>query len=98
MKKVVRASNGRMVSVPSNWKEYFQSFDLAVNKSSKDFLHNEAQSCYSQAIVKQMESGRRPDQIKVDVRISVEKPLQAQWIIKYYDYARNKSELIMNRW
>ena len=98
VKDVVKESNGKMVPVPNNWTNYFQLLDLAVNKSSKDFLRQEAQSWYSQEIVKQMEAGKRPDEIKVDVRISVMKPLHAKWIVKYYDYARNNPDLIINGW
>ena len=83
VKDVVKESNGKMVLVPNNWINYFQPLDLTVNKSSKDFLRQEAQSWYSQEIVKQMEAGKRPGEIKVDVRISVVKPLHAKWIVKY---------------
>ena len=98
VKNVVKKSNGKMVSVPNNWTNYFQPLDLTVNKSSKDFLRKEAQSWYSQKIVKQMEAGKCSDQIKVDVRVSVVKPLHAKWIVKYYDYARTKPQLIINGW
>lgn len=36
----------KMVPVPNNWTNYFQPPDLAVNKSSKDFLLQETQSWY----------------------------------------------------
>ena len=97
-KNVVKESNGKMVSVPNNWTNYFQPLDLTVNKSSKDFLRKEAESWYSQEIVKQMEAGKRSDEIKVDVRVSEVKPLHAKWIVKYYDYARTTSQLIINGW
>ena len=87
-----------MVSVPSNWTNCFQPLDLTVNKSGKDFLRKEAQSWYSQEIVKQMEAGKRSDQIKVDDRVSVVKPLHAKWIVKHYDYARTKPQLVINGW
>ena len=96
VKNVVKESNGKMVSVPNNWTNYFQPLDLNVNKSSRDFLRKEAQSRYSQEIVKQMEDGKRSDQIKVDVRVSVVKPLHAKWILKYY--ARTKPQLIISGW
>ena len=98
VKNVVKESNRKMVSVPNNWTNYFQPLDLTVNRSSKDVLRKEAQSLYSQEIVKQMEARKRSDQIKVDVRVSVVKPLDAKWIVKYYDYARTKPQLIINGW
>ena len=48
--------------------------------------------------MKQMESGKRSIQIKVDVRISVVKLLHAKWIVKCYHYARSKHEFTMNGW
>ena len=56
VKDVVKELTGKMVLVPNNWISYFQPLDLTVNKSSKDFLRQEAQSWYSQEIVKQMKS------------------------------------------
>ena len=78
VKDVVKESNSKMVPVPNNSTNYFQPLDLTVNKSSKDFLRQEARSWYSQEIVKQMEAGKRHDEIKVEVRISVVKPLHAK--------------------
>ena len=98
VKNVVKESNGKMFSVPNNWTNYFQPLDLTVNKSSKDFVRKEAQSWYSLEIVKQMEAGKRSDQIKVDVCVSVVKPLHAKWIVKYYDYSRTKPQLIIKGW
>ena len=45
-----------------------------------------------------MQAGKRSDQMKVDVRISVVKLLRVKWIIKYYDYARSKPEIIIIGW
>ena len=98
VKDLVRESNGKMVKVPNNWTNCFQPPDLAVNRSYKDFLRQEAQYWYSKRIVKQMQQGKKPHEIKVDVRISIAKPLHAKWIVKFYDYIRSKPELIKNGW
>ena len=68
----------KMVPVPNNWTNYFQPPDLAVNKSSKDFLLQETQSWYYKKRVKQMEAGKQSDEIKVDVHISLVKMLHAK--------------------
>ena len=96
VKDLVRESNGKMVPVPNNWTNYFQPLDLTVNKSCKEFLRQEAQSWYSEEIVKQMQQGKKSHEIKV--RISIVKPLHAKWIVKFYDYIRLKPELIKNGW
>ena len=87
-----------MVPVPNNWTNYSQPLDLTVNKGSKDFLRNEAENWYSQEIMKQMQVGKLSNQIKVNIRISVFKPLHAKLIAKYYDYPRSRPEIIINRW
>ena len=88
--KNVNESSSKMFSVPNNWTNYFQRLNLIVNKNSKDFVCKEAQSRYSQEIIKQMEARKPSNQIKVDVRVSVVKPLHAKRIIKYYGYTRTK--------
>ena len=67
-----------MLPVPSNWTNCFHRLDLNVSKSSKYFLRQNAKSWYSQEIVHQMEAGKQSDEIKVDVRVSVVKPLHAK--------------------
>ena len=52
----------------------------------------------SNEIRKQMEKGVPPHEIKVDVRISVLKPLHAAWITKFYDKMQIESEIILNGW
>ena len=98
VKDLVRESKGKMVPVPSNWTNYFQPLDLTVNKSCKDFSRQEAQSWYTNEIVEQMQQGKKPHEIKVDVRISIVKPLHAKWIVKFYDYIRSNPDLIRNGW
>ena len=44
VKDAVKKSNSKIVPVPNNCANYFQPLDLTVNKSSKDFLLQEAQS------------------------------------------------------
>ena len=104
VKNVVKESNGKMVSVPNNWTNYFQPLDLTVNKSSKDFLRKEAQSWYSQEIVKQMEARKRSDQIKVDVRVCGETAgckmdRQVLWLRKNQTPAHNQwLERVRHHW
>ena len=39
VKNVVKESNGKMVSVPNNWTNYFQPLDLIINVSMLKLLH-----------------------------------------------------------
>ena len=96
VKLVVAQSGGKMVPVPNNWTPYFQPLDISVNKISKDFLRNEAQTWYSQQILEQTKSGKLPHQIKVGTQLSIVKPLHAKWVVKFYDYIRSKPEIVSN--
>ena len=87
-----------MVSVPNNWTSYYQPLDLTVNKSCKDFIRQEAQKWYADEISKQMAQGKRSYEIKVDVRLSVSKPLHVKWTVKFYDYIKSKPEIACNGW
>ena len=75
-----------------------QPLDLTVNKSSKSHLRNSAQTWYAGQIEKQIEAGKSPHEIKVDIRISLLKPLQAKWIVQFYDFIRNNPSIVLNGW
>lgn len=98
VKQIVEESNGKMVPIPANMTHIFQPLDLTVNRSSKAFLRSHAQDWYSNEIRKQMEKGMAPHEIKVDVRISVLKPLHAAWVTKFYDHMRLNSDIVLNGW
>ena len=55
----------------------------------KDFLCQEVQSWHSKEIVKQIEVEKRFDEIIVDVRVSVVKPLHGKRIVKFYNCIRD---------
>lgn len=98
VKGVVRESFGKMEPVPNNWTSYFQPLDISVNKPCKDFLRNEAQTWYSNRIMEQIKAGKLPHQVKVETRISIIKPLHAQWVTKFYDYIRSRPEIVRHGW
>lgn len=75
----VKKCNSKLVCLFSSCTNYFQQLDLTVSKSSKDLLHQVAQSWYSQKIFEQMEVGKRSD--KIDVCVSVVKPSHVNFMI-----------------
>ena len=78
MIRIIEESNGKVVAVPANMTHIFQPLDLTVNRASKAFLRKLSQDWYSNEIRKQMEQGTHPHKIKVDVGISILKPLHAK--------------------
>ena len=83
-----------MVLIPANCTNKLQPLDLSVNKAAKDFLRSKFQNWYAQQICSQIQgqAERRP----VDLRLSVVKPLGANWMVSLYDYLKAKLDIVCN--
>ena len=83
------------VFVPNNLTSEFQHLDLTVNGPAKVFYSGKFQEWYANQITKQMESGTDVYSIDVSTRLSIMKPLHAQWTIGLYDHLRNKRDIVI---
>ena len=61
-------------------------------------MRNEAQTWYSEKIKEQLDAGKQSHEVKVEVKISLIKPLHAKWVTKFYDYIRSKPEIVCKGW
>ena len=89
------SNNISYVLIPATFTDRLQPMDLSVNKSAKNLLRNCFQSWYAAKIESQMKDGAvtpRP----VDMRISVVKPVHAQWLIQLYDHMKSQPQIIIN--
>ena len=98
MKNLVSSSNGTMVPIPNNLTNEFQPLDLTVNRTCKSYLRTQTQEWLSTQVQAQMQNGIKPENVKVDMRISVLKPLHAKWITSFYDKMQSRSDIIINGW
>ena len=81
-------------SRPFNYcTDLLQPLDLSVNKPAKDFLRRQFQSWYSEQVLENLKHEKSE---VVDVRMSVVKPLSANWMIKLYDYMKSNPTIISN--
>ena len=89
-----------LVKIPPNMTHIYQPLDLTVNRSTKAFFKRKFTEWYSQEIHKQLEEGKKIDQVDVVLRLSVLKPLHAKWIIEFYnDMTSGKGkDVIANGW
>ena len=71
-----------------------QPLDLSVNKSAKDFLRSQFQDWYAEQVFSQLQEGS--DIIPIDLKLTAIKPLSASWLVSFYDYLKNKPNLIRN--
>ena len=74
------------VTVPANMTHFFQPLDLTVNGAAKKLSTKAFVTHYSDTVLKQIESGKPIEDIEVDLRSSVIKPLHAQWLVDIYNY------------
>ena len=60
--------------------------DLTVNREAKKFMKDQFTSWYSAQIQSQLGSGMVLDEVDVDLRLSVLKPIHATWIVSMYNH------------
>ena len=80
--------------VPSDCTDLLQPLDLSVNKPLKDHLRRSFQSWYSDEFSKQLQEGKEPEDIKVDTKLSIMKPLGTRWLTSAYDYLRSQTGIV----
>ena len=81
------------VTVPSNCTDRLQPLDVSLNKSAKDFMRSKFQEWYGNIISTQLENDKTEP---VDMRLSIMKPLTAQWMIDLYHYFVSNPSIIVN--
>ena len=99
MEKLV-SLNIECVHVPANMTHFFQPLDLTVNRCAKERMKNEFVVYYSEAVKQQLDSGTQLEDVEVDFRISVLKPMHAQWLVTLYNFftSPDGSKVIFNGW
>ena len=86
-------NNIDVVTVPANCTDRLQPLDASANKAAKDFVRSQFQKWYSEQLQKQMSKGVKEP---VDLRLSVVKPVAAEWFVKLHDYLLSKPNIIIN--
>lgn len=83
----------RLAIVSANCTDRLQPLDVSVNKPAKEFLRRKFQQWYSEEVRRQIQSGKT---VKVNLAMSVVKPLGAQWLIAVGEYMQSNPSLITN--
>ena len=73
------------VTVPNNMTHLFQPLDLTVNGHCKKFMKNEFAKWYMQQVDNALQVGTKLEDINIEFRLSVIKPLHAKWLVEYYN-------------
>ena len=69
--------------IPPNMIHVFQRLDLTINKFVKDFMKGMFSTSFTRQISRGLENGVELNDIEVDYRLSVLKPLHAKWLVEY---------------
>ena len=86
----------KLVPVPNNMINNFQTLNLTGNWSGKAHLRKSTQKWVSSEVQRQLEKGKQPENIKIDTRLSVTKPLHTKWITSSYDYMQSNGQTVLN--
>jgi hypothetical protein len=86
VKDKLKGLNIELVLVPANMTHFFQPLHLTVNGAAKKFMQNQFSKYYCNAVKAQTDSGKQADEVDVDFRLTVLKPLHTQWLISLYDH------------
>ena len=78
--------NIEVVFVPANMTHLLQPLDLTVNGCVKKFTRGKFNSWYSSQIRNQLDAGKQLHDIDVPLRLSLLKPLHAEWLVECYNH------------
>ena len=84
------------IHVPNNHTNLFQPLDISVNKSAKCFIADKYQDWYAKKVLQQLNRGVAAHDVKVDVKLSIMKPLHAKWIIEMYHYLKRSKQIVIS--
>jgi hypothetical protein len=92
----LRCDRGR---VAKKGTDLFSVLDLAVNKAYKGHMKDYLCLFCSEQILTQLKAGTRPQNVKLDLRASVIKPLAASWIHGSWQKVKEKeSHIVGSGW
>ena len=79
-----------MVLVPNDMTHVFKPLDLTVNRSCKAHIRKSTHQWVTNEVQKQLESGKQPENVKIDTKLSIVKPLHGKLVTSFYDSMQKK--------
>ena len=74
----LKESNIMLTRIPANMTNLFQPLDLTANSPKKASLKTKFTEWYNSSIYKQLEEGMSIEDINVELKLSILKPLHAK--------------------
>ena len=90
----------QLVTIPPNMTNFFQPLDITVNGVAKKFMRKKFTTYYASVVKQQLDSGRKIDEVDIDLRLTVIKPLHAQWLVDLFNFLTSTkgTEVILKGW
>ena len=98
VKKRIAELHGKMVPVLNNMTHVFQPLDLTVNRSCKAHIRKSTHQCVTNEVQKQLESGKQPENVKTDTKLSIVNPLHAKCVTSFYDSMQTNKSIVTKGW
>ena len=86
--------HGKMVPVPHNMTHVFQPLDLTVTRGCKAHIRKSTHQWVTNEVQKQLESGKQPENVKIETKLSIVRPLHAKWVISFYDSMQENKSIV----
>ena len=86
-----------MVYVPASCTDRLQPLDLSVNAAFKLNMKNSFEDWYSHEVAKQLQE-KSPDEVDINMALSVVKPLHAKWLVSVISKLEKDSAMIKRGW
>ena len=83
-----------VVFIPASCTDQLQPLDLKVNKQFKSYLCEEFNQWYAGEIYKCIRDQQKLNEIKIDLRASVQKPIHAKWLVTAVEKISRNQDLI----
>ena len=96
MKQLCAKNNCKLAIVPHNLTNKFQLLAISINESEKKFILNKFNAWYANRVSKHFSNRVGPDNVKVSLKLSDLKPLQARWIVETSNnYLKHQNDSII---
>lgn len=94
---ILKRNNIELVYISPNCKDQLQPLDQLVNKEFKGALKKEFQKWYADSILDKMSEKSDDESVvsSINLKLSVLKPVHAQWLVRAIDSITARKELLV---
>ena len=82
------------VFVPASCTGELQPLDISTNETFKTLMKDSFTRWYAQEVHEALDSGKSVHEVKIDLRLSMIKPLHANWLITAHSILKHKTAVL----